>query len=450
MTEWKRQQVFVIPNTDEDHVLLLPTDDGKWTPPSFDAEEVFVDLHLLQRRLRQDFQANMSVLRWIHRRRLEIEDTVYRWDVALMENHNPDWQIPAGAKFYDAQALQTLPLAEEWQREVLLNAFTNLKEQASPLRPPWYEKGWFQKAKKWVQSHLDEQGYERLSEIEQYKHWSLSALLRVETNKGRVFFKISNKFPLFAHEPKIMEKLSQVFPKFVPPPLAVENDARWMLMEDYGTMAFESEPSKELFARLAQDYAKLQQSTSSPEMHKTLEESGCFNRRLAILESQIASVFLDEKSYASLEAEEMLAWKASQPKLIALCQALGNYNIPNTLVHGDFHAGNVAFRGDEVLIFDWTDACISHPFFDIPVYLDYNEGDADELRKAYLSEWLAYEPMERLEEAYLLAELGAMLHQLVSYQGIHNGVEADQKADWERAVIYYVRKLLKAIPTVNL
>ena len=120
-------------------------------------------------------------------------------------------------------------------------------------------------------------------------------------------------------------------------------------------------------------------------------------------------------------------------------------------MHGDFHGGNIAIRGEDLLIFDWTDACIAHPFFDLPVFIDNAEGlDSEELRKAYLSEWLSYEPMERLEEAYRLAEVGAMLHQVVSYQGIHDGVEAEEQYSWKQSVNYYIRSILKALPTLNL
>jgi hypothetical protein len=451
MPDWKRQVLLAIPDSAEEHFLLLPTENEKWRLPSFDVEQIVVDMHLLQRRLLQDYQAEMSVLRWLVKRVEEGSSDIKHFRIlALVENHKADWEIPEGAKWFDSKALSDLPLEEEWQREALIKALATIKDEAPAIRAPWFRNGWYQKAKRWIERELDNHGYPYTA-VEQYKHWGLSALLRAETNRGLIFFKIANNFPLFAHEPKIMEKLSQLFPKFVPAPLAVNYPERWMLMPDFGKPVRESAPNKELLLRLARDYAKLQQETSSPDMHRILEEAGCFNRRLNILEQQIEPMFLDEMSYSALEAEEMSAWKACRPKLIALCQALAQYNIPHTLVHGDFHAGNVAFRGDDLLIFDWTDACIAHPFFDLPVYLDFDGGDnQDEIRQAYLAEWLSYEPMERLEQAYRLAELGAALHQVISYQGIYNGIEREQQDDWAGAVVYFIRKLIKALPELNL
>jgi hypothetical protein len=451
MTDFKRQVLLAIPDSTDSQFLFLPTADGKWTLPKYDVESyVVMDLHLRQRKIQEDFQSEMTVLRWFGRRIEEGSEFNRLWIFALMENHNSYWSIPDGAKFFDASAIESLPLEDEWQRASILEALRTIKEEAPALRPPWFRKGWYARAKQWLEEALQNHGYQATA-IEQYKHWSLSALIRAETNQGLVFFKIANNFPLFAHEPKIMEKLSELFPKFVPPPLASNHPERWMLMADFGTMVWQTQQSPELLLRLARDCARLQQETQSPEMHRVLEEAGCFNRRLKVLEAQIEPMFSNEASYADLTEEELGIWKALKPQCIALCQTLAQYNIPDTLVHGDFHGGNIAIRGEDLLIFDWTDACISHPFFDLPVFIDNAEGvDKDELRKAYLSEWLSYEPMERLEEAYRLAEVGAMLHQLVSYQGIHDGVEAEEQYNWKQSVNYYIRSILKALPALNL
>jgi aminoglycoside phosphotransferase (APT) family kinase protein len=451
MSEWKQHIFLAIPNKAENAFLFLPTDEGKWRLPLYDVEIHLFNMHLQQRRFRQDLKANMTVLNWFGKRREESPEIKHFWVIALMENHEPDWTIPAGAAWFDAQALETLPMLDEWQREALLTSLKGLKEEAPALRPPWFRQGWFQRARQWTERELENRGYRTTGEVEQFKHWSLSVLLRVETVEGLVFFKLSNKFPLFANEPMIMEKLAEFFPKFVPRPLAINADERWMLMADFGAEKRDETEHKPVLMQMARDYARFQQATRSPEMIARLETAGCFNRRIAVLEAQIEGMYADEASYAGLNEEERSAWKACRPQLISLCQQLSAYKIPDTLVHGDFHSGNVALRENDFLVFDWTDACISHPFFDLPIFLDYDGGDdADEIRQAYLSEWLDYEPKENLEAIYKLAVSAAMLHQVISYQGIRNGVEAEQQGDWERAVVYFIRKIVKAVPELGL
>jgi len=47
--------------------------------------------------------------------------------------------------------------------------------------------------------------------------------------------------------------------------------------------------------------------------------------------------------------------------------------LPSTLVHGDLHADNIARTGRGYVLFDWTDACVGHPFVDFVTFV-YNFG----------------------------------------------------------------------------
>ena len=45
------------------------------------------------------------------------------------------------------------------------------------------------------------------------------------------------------------------------------------------------------------------------------------------------------------------------PKIEEACEQLRSGPVPQTLMHGDFHAGNIALTEKGYIIFDWTDAC---------------------------------------------------------------------------------------------
>jgi Phosphotransferase enzyme family len=108
------------------------------------------------------------------------------------------------------------------------------------------------------------------------------------------------------------------------------------------------------------------------------------------------------------------------------CAELAGYAVPPSLGHGDLHLSNVARGPAGYLFFDWTDACVAHPFLDLATirrgtaFTDATEEAElrERLRQAYLPAWASFEPPGRLARAFeLAAPLGA-LHQAVSYRSL--------------------------------
>jgi aminoglycoside phosphotransferase (APT) family kinase protein len=116
-------------------------------------------------------------------------------------------------------------------------------------------------------------------------------------------------------------------------------------------------------------------------------------------------------------------------------------------VHGDLHLKNVAVKAGRYQFFDWTDACVTHPFLDMTTI--YNEEDMTRqtyLRDMYLTLWTSYAPMKQLLEDWALAGPLCHLHQAISYQHIVVGLEASAQAEFRRLVPHFVRKLLRSLP----
>src|SRR5205823_4513024 len=118
--------------------------------------------------------------------------------------------------------------------------------------------------------------------------------------------------------------------------------------------------------------------------------------------------------------------------------------------HGDFHSGNIIINDGNYIFFDWTDACIAHPFIDLPTLFDLGTPDTvlaerTRLRDEYLRTWEAYEPPARLLEAFELGYKLGMLHQAVSYQHIVASQEPASKSDLHGGTRYWLRKLLEAL-----
>jgi aminoglycoside phosphotransferase (APT) family kinase protein len=151
-----------------------------------------------------------------------------------------------------------------------------------------------------------------------------------------------------------------------------------------------------------------------------------------------------------LSAEEAAELRTAVPRLTAICQELAAHPVPPSLVHGDLHLFNVAGGPGGYLFFDWTDACVAHPFVDtLTLLVDEDEelDDAvrDRLRDAYLSEWTAFEPAERLQRAWRLAAPLGALHHAISYRSVVGGLEPPIDSHMARSTAHWLRKVLAGL-----
>ncbi len=445
MAEWTYLISLVVPNADQAHVLFV-ADGDQWKLPLFTLQTVFNNLYMLSRSIKAEMGADMVVLRTLARQ--ADEEAHMTRVVWLMENRSQDWNPAEDARWVDRRALDGLTLVDEWMRPALETCLDTLTSPAPAERPDWFQPGWFAQAEVWINTVLAAQGYTLLRPVEQFKQGTISSVLRVETSAGHIYFKVALTLPLFGNEPKLCSILGQLYPQYVSAPIAIDEARRWMLSTDFGSELRNSNPDVAVLETVVKSFARLQIETAGKI--DTLFAAGCLDRRIEVLMGQIDDLLADEACYAELKADEKTAWQACGDRLKALCQQVTTYNLPYTLVHGDFHAGNIATQGERVLFFDWTDACVAHPFFDLPVLIgDDLEAHTEVLREVYLAEWTAYEPLERLREAYDIASVLGALHQAVSYRGIMNGVEADQRASWSFGVPIFARRILQQLKALH-
>ncbi len=127
-----------------------------------------------------------------------------------------------------------------------------------------------------------------------------------------------------------------------------------------------------------------------------------------------------------------------------MCSRLSDYAVPATLVHGDLHLENVAISDGGLMFFDWTEACVAHPFMDM--FLIFNERDDAiriRLRDAYLAVWTDFEPMKRLLELWAICGVVHAMHHAVSYQSILKHTEERSRDELGGAPPFLLRKALR-------
>lgn len=425
-TPWINHFHFIIPNATGAAILLLPSPDG-WRLPYVRTQDIWLSStgrisDLLREAYPLDFP--FTILRYI-----AIDaDEKQRWDriLFLLEPGQPLEEPPLDGQWFDLAALKGASLALPEQRSPLLH---HLQEREAgdrspaidPRRAPWARSGWFAAAAAWIEEAIIELGYTQSGPVEQLRNWSISSLLVAPTTAGRVYFKVAASLPLFVNEPALMQALSELYPQHLPVLLKIDRARCWMLMEDFGSVAREDKDIG--YDKIFSTYGRLQRD-SARHLDQLLAAS-CIDRRLDVLATQIDPLIADPNTRAVLTSQEYEELVALVPYLKERCIALAQYNIPATLIHGDLHMGNVTERNGEIIFFDWTDAAVSHPFFDhflLYFELDKDEG-VDRSRDAYLQAWHDCESPARLLEAWELAKPLCALHHAVSYASIANNIE---------------------------
>jgi hypothetical protein len=437
---WRTESFGALRHPEEPRVLLLRSDRA-WRLPRAAARRLWIAnaaeiVPLFERRL--------GTLPWLLRQLAFAEDEEANRLEAVFELalRDPAWQPPAHGRWVGRDDLDGLRLRDEGHRELLaayLDALIRVDVPAA--RVPWARPGWLEEVREWLQVEVGRLGHALLG-IEQRKQWSISSVLRIRTDGPDLYFKVSAPLPLFVDEGPVTAMLAERFPGYVPAPLAVEPERGWFLLAEFEELVGWRPPldvRREVLTR----FAGLQRR--SADQTAGLIAAGCLDRRLEVLEQQIDPLLADPEAVARLQPEEREELRRRAPVFHEACGRLGEIGLPATLVHGDLHVGNVARRGGELLYFDWTDACVAHPFIDLlSLQWEHDEAERESLLDAYLGAWDGVAPPERLREAAALAAIVIPLHHAVSYHTIVSGLEPAAKPELDATHSFLREALARA------
>lgn len=294
--------------------------------------------------------------------------------------------------------------------------------------PPWTRPEWTEAATVWIRRQLDRLGIALAGPIERPHVRPWSAVLRVPTDDGTLFFKACAD--TLAHEVALTKLLAEHHPTTVPELLASDWAHGWLLMRDGGVLLREilrrdRDPGP--WQALLPRYAELQ-----IELIDRVPEClalGVPDRRTAKLPELFDALLRDRDALrvgepGGLAPDHHERLLRSRSELEDLCRRLTDTPIPDSLHHGDLHDGNIFAPGDRFPIFDWGDASVSHPFFSLRtvfVSLEISLGlDGDlpsplreRLRDAYLEPWGRFQARDELvadfERAARLSPLSSAL-----------------------------------------
>jgi hypothetical protein len=423
----------------EPKVLLLRSG-GAWRLPRVLSPNVWIaDAAAIT----EAFEQRLGTSTWFLRQLTYREDEDERLRAVVeLELLDEAWTPPRHGRWIGGEELERLRLEDEEHRPLLAEHLRALgRDEVPPERPPWARSGWRERVLGWLELEVTRLGHS-IERVEQVKQWSISSILRVHTDGPLLYLKVPARLPLFVEEGRVTAALAERFPGYAPEPLAVEPDEGWFLLADLGDPVGWGAPI-ETRAAMLRRFAGLQRRSAA--LTDELLADGCLDRRLNVLEGQLDALIADAASIPKLAAEEVAELRRRAPELKDVCRRLAELGLPYTLVHGDLHLGNVALVEGELVYFDWTDACVAHPFFDLhTLQWERDEEVRAALLDAYLAEWEGVIPPDRLREAAALAAVVTPLHHAVSYRHIVAGLEPTSKSELD-ATHEFLRESLEKL-----
>jgi hypothetical protein len=284
-----------------------------------------------------------------------------------------------------------------------------------PLRMPWARPGGPAASVAWADAVLAGLGRPRVGAAGQHRTWNLSAIWRIETADGPVWLK--QVPPFFRHEGAVLGWLRQVAPGLGPVVLGAAGGR--VLMEHVPGEDCYGAPLPVRQAMLA-DLLTLQ-TTAAGRVGDLLALGVPDMRAAPLAEALAATVARWRHTVTAADAAVLADLVGGLPRRLA---AVAGCGVPDTLVHGDFHPGNVRADGDRRTIIDWGDSVVGHPALDLAAFCEGDPPQEQEaLHRRWAAHWRAAVPGSDPDRAAALIAPVAALRQAAIYDAFLRAIE---------------------------
>jgi hypothetical protein len=299
-----------------------------------------------------------------------------------------------------------------------------------PLRQSWARPGGPQALLAWADQRLARAGRGRTGPAQQMRTWNLSALWRIPVQGGRVWLKAVPDF--FAHEGAVIDWIGTP----VAPELVAFDSGRSLLVDIPGPTNHEVGDAEALRPMVGLLTVLQQRALGRTDELRAL---GVPDRRLVTVVGRAAAVV--EQWGSALERSERRSLEARLRELPARVAAIADCGVPDTLVHGDFHAGNVAGRPGDYVILDWGDSFVGHPLLDELAFVERLPPRVQQAARGwFVAAWQRIVPGADPARAVELLEPLVALEAAAMYARFCAAIEPDERVYHASDVIRMLRR----------
>lgn len=326
--------------------------------------------------------------------------------------------------------------------EVALTYMRTWPDHMAKHCDPRYQFGWFDASARWLRAEVARHGATPTGPIVQEHISSTSTLLSLACSTGTFYLKSP---AVGCEEATITAAVAALFPEDTVDVLGTSKELHSFIMHGFDHVDLKRSHDEAFVRKLG--HLQLQ----SLQHLDTLKAAGCEERGPDEIAEKLREWANDDSErMRNIFGVTLSTFKERVPLVVALCLHLRTYNIPLTLVHGDFakhnativsakggiacrdgddeHCDDEADSSEKILFFDWQYACISHPFCDLH---EMHKELTENTMNVYLDLWSEYESRERAREAFELAKnLGWCLKMWTMMDGLQ---ECDLQRSSSRA-----------------
>jgi hypothetical protein len=245
----------------------------------------------------------------------------------------------------------------------------------------------------------------------QQRTWNLSAIWRLDGAGGRPVAWIKQVPAFFGHEPAALQLVDAVAPGLVPPLLAAGPQGRMLLAHVPGDDRYGA--GADVCAEIATAFHPVQSyfAKNLGELAPVPDGRLDVQRLLRVAEPHVGSI------------DGLQAVIDGLPERL---RAVAECGLPDTLVHGDLHPGNVRTdAAGRLTIMDWGDCTVGNPAFDI-LRLTDGLDDPEPLLTAWAYRWEKTVPGSQPRRAAELLRPVAALRGAATYAAFLDAVEPSE------------------------
>ncbi|HEU4841063.1 MAG TPA: phosphotransferase, partial [Ilumatobacteraceae bacterium] len=299
-----------------------------------------------------------------------------------------------------------------------------------PRRQTWARPGGSAGDLAWAAAVLASRGTPPTGRQVQVRAWNLSSLWRIPTAAGPVWLKVVP--PFFAHEGAMLQRVT------IGPPVLATDGPRSLLADVPGDDLYEPSPAQ---AAAMVRLLVAEQARWTGRVSEVLA-LGAPDWRGDAFVTLAADVV--ERTAAELDPTTAAAARRLVAELPATFAALAACGIPDSLVHGDFHGGNVRADGERLVLLDWGDSGVGHPLLDQPAAVEHlDDVVAGSARAAWTTAWRDAAPGSDPERAARLVQPVAALRQAVIYRRFLDAIEPAEQPFHRRDPAQWIRRAVR-------